>query len=336
MAEKTTKSYDFLFSVAPMMDWTDRHCRVFHRLLTRRARLYTEMLTSSAIIHGDRSRLLGFDASEHSLALQLGGSDPVDLATSARIGEDLGYDEINLNVGCPSDRVKDGRFGACLMAEPDLVASCVDAMKRAVTIPVTVKCRIGIDEQDPEVSLDALARGVIAAGADVLIVHARKAWLNGLSPKENRDIPPLDYDRVYRLKTALPHVPIIINGGITSLEEASAHLDHVDGVMLGRAAYQEPWRLLNVDPKLFGESAPHATMKDALEAVIPYIERELSRGTRLHAITRHFVGAFHAVPGARAFRRHLAEQGVKPNAGVNVLREAIALVNERAAAAIAA
>ena len=327
---------DWKFSVAPMMDWTDRHCRVFHRLLTRRARLYTEMLTTGAIIHGDRMRLLGFDASEHPLALQLGGSDPVDLATAAKIGEGFGYDEINLNVGCPSDRVKDGRFGACLMAEPELVASCVDAMKRAVTIPVTVKCRIGIDDQDPEVSLDALARGVIAAGADVLIVHARKAWLNGLSPKENRDIPPLDYDRVYRLKAALPQVPVIINGGIGSLEEASAHLDHVDGVMLGRAAYQEPWRLLNVDPKLFGESAPHATMKDAFEAMVPYIERELARGTRLHAITRHFVGAFHAVPGARAFRRHLAERGVKPGAGVNVLREAIALVDERAAAAIAA
>jgi len=205
-----------------------------------------------------------------------------------------------------------------------------------VRVPVTVKCRIGIDDQDPEASLDALARGVIAAGADVLIVHARKAWLNGLSPKENRDIPPLDYDRVYRLKAALLQVPIIINGGIGSLEEVRAHLDHVDGVMLGRAAYQEPWRLLNVDPKLFGESAPHATMKDAFEAMVPYIERELARGTRLHAITRHFVGAFHAVPGARAFRRHLAEQGVKPGAGVNVLREAIALVDERAAAAIAA
>ncbi len=319
-----------------MMDWTDRHCRVFHRLLSRRARLYTEMLTTGAILHGDRARLLGFDASEHPLALQLGGSDPAALATSAKIGEDFGYDEINLNVGCPSDRVKDGRFGACLMAEPELVASCVDAMKRAVKIPITVKCRIGIDDQDPEVSLDALARGVIAAGADVLIVHARKAWLNGLSPKENRDIPPLDYDRVYRLKAALPHVPVIINGGIATIEEARAHLDHVDGVMLGRAAYQEPWRLLNVDPLLFGQGAPHATMKDAFEAMMPYIERELARGTRLHAITRHFVGAFHAVPGARAFRRHLAEQGVKPNAGVGVLREAIALVDDRAAAAIAA
>jgi len=319
-----------------MMDWTDRHCRVFHRHLSRRVRLYTEMLTTGAILHGDRQRLLGFDPSEHPVALQLGGSDPADLATAAKVGEGFGYDEINLNVGCPSDRVKDGRFGACLMAEPDLVASCVDAMKRAVKIPVTVKCRIGIDEQDPEVSLDRLARGVVAAGADVLIVHARKAWLNGLSPKENRDIPPLDYDRVYRLKAALPQVPVIINGGIATLEEAKAHLAHVDGVMLGRAAYQEPWRLLNVDPMLFGESAPHATMKDAFEAMAPYIERELACGTRLHAITRHFVGAFHAVPGARAFRRHLAEQGVKPGAGVNVLREAIALVNERAAAAIAA
>jgi tRNA-dihydrouridine synthase A len=319
-----------------MMDWTDRHCRVFHRLLSRRARLYTEMLTTGAIIRGDRARLLGFDASEHPLALQLGGSDAADLATSAKIGEDFGYDEINLNVGCPSDRVKDGRFGACLMAEPELVAASVDAMKRAVKIPVTVKCRIGIDDQDPEISLDRLARGVIAAGADVLIVHARKAWLDGLSPKENRDIPPLDYDRVYRLKAALPHVPVVINGGIASLEEAGAHLAHVDGVMLGRAAYQEPWRLLNVDPLLFGETAPHASMKDAFEAMMPYIERELSRGTRLHAITRHFVGAFHAVPGARAFRRHLAEQGVRTGAGVNVLRDAISLVQERAAAAIAA
>ena len=324
------------FCVAPMMDWTDRHCRVFHRLLSRRARLYTEMLTTGAIVHGDRARLLGFDQSEHPVALQLGGSDPEELATSTKIGEDFGYDEINLNVGCPSDRVRDGRFGACLMAEPKLVATCVDTMKRAVKIPVTVKCRIGIDDQDPEISLDELARGVIAAGADALIVHARKAWLSGLSPRENRDIPPLDYDRVYRLKAALPQAPIIINGGIASLDQAGAHLSHVDGVMLGRAAYQDPWRLLDVDPLLFGEAAPNASMKDAFEAMLPYIERELSRGTRLHAITRHFVGAFHAVPGARAFRRHLAEHGVKPGAGVSLLRQAIALVEERGAAAIAA
>jgi tRNA-dihydrouridine synthase A len=319
-----------------MMDWTDRHCRVFHRLLTRRARLYTEMLTTGAIIHGDRKRLLGFDASEHPVALQLGGSDARDLATSAKIGEDFGYDEINLNVGCPSDRVKDGRFGACLMAEPELVAAGVAAMKRAVNIPVTVKCRIGIDDQDPEVALDALARGVVAAGADALIVHARKAWLSGLSPRENRDVPPLDYDRVYRLKSALPDLPIIINGGIGSLAEARAHLARVDGVMLGRAAYREPWQLLAADPELFGEAARHATMKEVLAAMTPYIERELAQGTRLHSITRHFVGAFHAVPGARAFRRHLAEHGVKADAGIAVLREAIALVEDRKPAAIAA
>jgi tRNA-dihydrouridine synthase A len=313
-----------------MMDWTDRHCRVFHRLMTRRARLYTEMLTSGAILHGDRQRLLAFDESEHPVALQLGGSDPRDLATSAKIGEDFGYDEINLNVGCPSDRVKEGRFGACLMAEPKLVATCVAAMKQAVTIPVTVKCRIGIDDQDPELALDTLARAVVAAGADALIVHARKAWLNGLSPKENRDIPPLDYDRVYRLKAAMPDVPVIINGGIGSLEEAKQHLAHVDGVMLGRAAYQEPWRLTSVDGELFGEAAPFATMKDVFEAMMPYIERELRSGTRLHSITRHFVGAFHGVPGARAFRRHLAEHGAKAGAGVDVLKAAIALVGDRA------
>ncbi|WP_298253418.1 tRNA dihydrouridine(20/20a) synthase DusA [Bradyrhizobium sp.] len=324
------------FSVAPMMDWTDRHCRMFHRLMTRRGRLYTEMLTSGAILHGDRRRLLAFDAGEHPVALQLGGSNPRDLAASAKIGEDLGYDEINLNVGCPSDRVKEGRFGACLMAEPDLVASCVAAMKAAVAIPVTVKCRIGIDDQDPETALDTLARAVVAAGADVLIVHARKAWLSGLSPKENREIPPLDYDSVYRLKAAMPHVPVIINGGVRSLDEAKQHLLHVDGVMLGRAAYQEPWRLLGVDRELFGEPSPHATMKDVFEAMMPYIARELAAATRLHAITRHFVGAFHGVPGARAFRRHLAEHGVKAGAGVDVLRDAIALVGDRAPAAIAA
>ena len=319
-----------------MMDWTDRHCRVFHRLMSRRARLYTEMLTTGAILHGDRNRLLGFDASEHPVALQLGGSAPADLATAARIGEDFGYDEINLNVGCPSDRVKDGRFGACLMAEPLLVADCVKAMKRAVSVPVTVKSRIGIDNQDPEFALDELARGVMDAGADALIVHARKAWLNGLSPKENRDIPPLDYQRVYRLKAARPDVAIIINGGIGSLAEAKQHLGFVDGVMLGRAAYQEPWRLLAADPELFGEPAPHATMKDVFAAMLPYIEAELARGTRLHSITRHFVGAFHGLPGARAFRRHLAENAVKSGAGIGALRDAIALVEDSAVTPIAA
>jgi tRNA-dihydrouridine synthase A len=315
-----------------MMDWTDRHCRVFHRLMSRRARLYTEMLTTGAIIHGDRKRLLGFDPSEHPVALQLGGSDPEALATAARIGEDFGYDEINLNVGCPSDRVKDGRFGACLMAEPELVADGVAAMKGAVKIPVTVKCRIGIDDQDPEVALDVLARGVVTAGSDALIVHARKAWLNGLSPKENRDIPPLDYDRVYRLKATLPNVPIIINGGIASLEEAKAHLRFVDGVMLGRAAYQEPWRLLKVDSDIFGEAEKLRTMQEIFESMMPYIEQELAQGTRLHAITRHFVGAFFGVPGARAFRRHLAENGTRPTACARVLKDAIDKIGEAQAA----
>ncbi|RJF70224.1 tRNA dihydrouridine(20/20a) synthase DusA [Rhodopseudomonas palustris] len=321
-----------IFAVAPMMDWTDRYCRQFHRTLTRRALLYTEMLTTGAIIHGDRQRLLGFDPSEHPVALQLGGSDPADLAIAARIGEDFGYDEINLNVGCPSDRVKNGRFGACLMAEPALVADCVAAMKAAVKVPVTVKCRIGIDDQDPELALDTLARAVVAAGVDALIVHARKAWLNGLSPKENRDIPPLDYDRVYRLKQALPTVPIIINGGIANIAAAKQHLQHVDGVMLGRAAYQEPWRLLDVDPELFGEAAPHASMKHALEALLPFIERQLAQGVRLHAITRHIIGAYQGVPGARAFRRYLSEFGVKPDADASVLIKAMVAVEERAPA----
>jgi tRNA-dihydrouridine synthase A len=309
-----------------MMEWTDRHCRFFHRLLTRRAVLYTEMITTGAVIRGDRARLLGFDAFEHPVALQLGGSDPKALAESAKIGEGFGYREINLNVGCPSDRVQEGRFGACLMAEPDLVGACVAAMKAAVKLPVTVKCRIGIDDQDPEQSLDAFTQTVRAAGVDALIVHARKAWLDGLSPRENRDIPPLDYDRVYRLKRANPHLEIIINGGIGSIEDAQAHLAHVDGVMMGRAAYQEPYRLLAVDPKLFGESAPDASMKAAVEAYLPYVEGELAKGTRLHAITRHMLGLFRAVPGARAFRRHLSTHAVKADAGIGVLRDALALV----------
>ena len=319
-----------------MMDWTDRHCRVFHRQMSRHALLYTEMLTSGAAIHGDRARLLGFSDCEHPVALQLGGSDPRDLATAAAIGAEFGYDEINLNVGCPSDRVQDGRFGACLMAEPALVADCIAAMKQAVRVPVTVKCRIGIDDQDPELALDTLAHAVVAAGADALIVHARKAWLKGLSPRENRDIPPLDYDRVYRLKAALPHVPVIINGGIGSIAEARGHLAHVDGVMLGRAAYQEPWRLLAVDPELFGAPAAHRGMKDVFEALMPYIASQLEAGVRLHAMTRHFVGAFFGVRGARAFRRHLSVDGVRPGAGLEVLRQAMALVEDDANAEIAA
>ena len=309
-----------------MMEWTDRHCRFFHRLLTRRALLYTEMITTGAVLRGNRARLLAFDPAEHPVAVQLGGSDPRALAECARICADLGYDEINLNVGCPSDRVQEGRFGACLMAEPQLVGECVAAMKAAVSVPVTVKCRIGIDQQDPEESLDTLTRIVAAAGVDALIVHARKAWLDGLSPRENRDIPPLDYDRVYRLKRAWPKLHISINGGIASVEDAAKHLEHVDGVMMGRAAYQEPWRLLQVDPLIYGASAPFESGKAAIEAFIPYVERELAQGTRLHAMTRHVLGLFHGVPGARAFRRHIATHAVKPGAGAEVLREAIGLV----------
>ncbi|HEU5018557.1 MAG TPA: tRNA dihydrouridine(20/20a) synthase DusA [Pseudolabrys sp.] len=314
------------FSIAPMMDWTDRHCRFFHRLLTRRTLLYTEMLTTGAVLHGDRDRLLGFDPAEHPVALQLGGCDPRALAQSAGIGEDFGYDEINLNVGCPSDRVQEGRFGACLMAEPQLVAEGVAAMKSAVLVPVTVKCRIGIDEQDPEEALFAFTQAVKAAGADALIVHARKAWLKGLSPKENREVPPLDYALVHRLKRAHPDFEIVLNGGIVSVEQAQEHLAHVDGVMMGRAAYQEPWRLIAADPAFFGEPAPFDSPHEAGFALIPYIERELAKGVRLSAITRHVLGLFRAVPGARAFRRHLATEAVKPGADFAVMADALALV----------
>src|SRR5271166_1011582 len=240
--EKSQKTAQWRFSVAPMMEWTDRHCRFFHRLLTRRALLYTEMLTTGAVLHGDRARLLRFDPAEHPAALQLGGSEPRALAACARIGVDAGFDEINLNAGCPSDRVQEGRFGACLMTEPELVGDCVAAMKAAVPVPVTVKCRIGVDDQDPEEALGRFAQAVEPAGADVLVVHARKAWLKGLSPKENREVPPLDYARVYRLKASHPRLTVVLNGGVTSVEQAIAHLDRVDGVMMGRAAYQEPWR----------------------------------------------------------------------------------------------
>ena len=314
------------FAVAPMMEWTDRNCRFFHRLLTRRALIYTEMLTTAAILRGDRARLLAFDAFEHPVALQLGGSDPAALAQCARIGQDFGYDEINLNVGCPSDRVQEGRFGACLMTEPALVADGVAAMKAAVKIPVTVKCRLGVDDQNPEQALFAFAAAVKAAGADALIVHARKAWLKGLSPRENREVPPLDYAIVHRLKAAHPDLEIVLNGGIATLEQAQAQLAHVDGVMMGRAAYQEPWRLMEVDPLLFGEAVAFASPKSAALALVPYIERELAKGARLHGITRHVLGLFRSVPGARAFRRHLATEAVKPGAGASVMADALAQV----------
>jgi tRNA-dihydrouridine synthase A len=312
-----------------MMEWTDRHCRFFHRLLTRRALLYTEMLTTGAVQRGDRARLLAFDPAEHPVALQVGGCDPAQLAQVAQIGQDFGYREINLNVGCPSDRVQEGRFGACLMAEPGLVAEGVAAMKAAVKIPVTVKCRIGIDEQDPEQSLFGFTEVVKAAGTDALIVHARKAWLKGLSPRENRDVPPLDYPLVHRLKASHPDLAIVLNGGIASLEQAQAELGALDGIMMGRAAYQEPWRLLAVDPLLFGEPAPFASAREAALALIPYIESELAKGVRLHSITRHVLGLFRAVPGARAFRRHLATEAVKPGAGAAVMADALAQVLDR-------
>ena len=316
-----------------MMDWTDRWCRLFHRMLTRRALLYTEMVTTGAVIHGERERLLGFSSLEHPLAVQLGGSKPADLALAARICADMGYDEVNLNVGCPSDRVQEGRFGACLMAEPGLVGECVSAMKAAVAIPVTVKCRIGIDEQEPRESLAALTAAVIAAGVDGLTVHARKAWLKGLSPKENRDVPPLDYDLVYRLKAAHPHLPVAINGGIGGTEAWQTHLAHVDGVMIGREAYHNPEILLSVDPLLHGEAAPVADGFEAIEAMAPHIEKALAGGTRLSAITRHMLGLFPGRPGARLFRRHLAEHAVRPGAGLQVLLDAAAHVRRAVRAA---
>ena len=308
------------------MDWTDRHCRSFHRTLTRRARLYTEMVTTAAVLHGDRERLLGFDPGEQPLALQLGGSEPADLALAARIGEDLGYSEINLNVGCPSDRVQSGRFGACLMREPALVAQSMAAIGKAVRIPATVKCRLGVDDQDPEESLFRLVDLCAAAGVRTFIVHARKAWLKGLSPKENRDIPPLDYDLVYRLKVERPDLTIVINGGVADLDEALAHLTRVDGVMLGRAAYHEPGLLGGVDRRLFAdgeEVGAHA----AVERYRPYVRAQLSRGVGLAAMTRPMLGLFHGRPGARTWRRILTVESIQPGAGVEVIDRALAAVD---------
>jgi len=310
-----------------MIDWTDRHCRFFHRQLTQRALLYTEMVVADAVIHGDRQRLLGFNDGEHPVALQLGGSDPAKLAQAARIGADFGYDEINLNVGCPSDRVQSGTFGACLMKTPDVVAACVEAMRAAVTMPVTVKCRIGVDDQDPEPALDALADGVFAAGADALWVHARKAWLQGLSPKENRDIPPLDYDRVRRLKARLPNHFIGINGGLQTLDEAEALLPDLDGVMLGRAAYQTPDLLGEVDSRIYGE-APNPVDYPALFAAMgEYADRHIAEGGRLSHVARHMVGLFHGLPGARRYRQILSTDANKPGAGSEVLQRALSEVD---------
>lgn len=311
-----------------MMEWTDRHCRAFHRIMTKRTRLYTEMVTAAAVINGDRDRLLGFSDAEHPVALQVGGSNPSDLAEASRIGAGKGYAEINLNVGCPSDRVQSGRFGACLMREPDLVLRCVEAMKAAVDVPVTVKCRIGVDDQVPADVLPDFAMRMHAAGADALIVHARMAWLEGLSPKQNRDVPPLDYPLVYSVKQRFPSWPISINGGVTSLQAALAHLQHVDGVMMGRAAYHEPYVLARVDNELFGGQSPVLSRHQVIDQYLPYMEHQLSKGVRLNAMARHIVGLFHGMPGARAFRRHLSEHMHNPGAGTDVVLAATTQVSD--------
>ena len=316
-------SLGYCISVAPMMDWTDRHCRFFHRLLSRRIRLYTEMITAAAILHGKAERLLAYSPEEHPLALQLGGSDPAHLAACAKVGERFGYDEINLNVGCPSDRVQEGRFGACLMAEPELVARCVSAMRDAVDVPVTVKTRIGIDDKDSYEELARFTALVAAAGCQVLILHARKAWLKGLSPKENREVPPLRYDMASRLKADYPDLRVVLNGGVKDLDQAEIHLREFDAVMLGRAAYENPMQLAQVDGRFHAETGRVPTRHEIVERMKPYIEEELARGTRLHSITRHILGIFQGVRGGRAWRRHLSEHASAPGAGMEVLEGAL-------------
>lgn len=309
--------------MAPMLDWTDRHCRYFLRLISRQVLLYTEMVTTGAILHGDRSRLLDFDPSEHPLAIQLGGSEPPALAECARIAEDWGYDEINLNVGCPSDRVQRGRFGACLMAEPELVAECVAAMGQAVSLPVTVKTRIGVDDRDSWDELAYFIRTVADAGCQTFIIHARKAWLSGLSPKENREVPPLRYDVAARVKAEFPDLEILLNGGIQTLDEAESHLRIFDGVMIGRAAYHNPYLLAEADARLFGAREPSLTRQEIIAAMLPYIQQGLERGHRLHAYTRHLLGLFHGQPGGRIWRRRLGEAATRPGAGVEALLQAL-------------
>ncbi len=319
--------------VAPMMDWTDRHCRHFHRLLSPHARLYTEMVNAHAVRHGDRERLLGFDASEHPVALQLGGSDPELLAQAARIGQDWGYDEINLNCGCPSDRVQAGRFGACLMREPSLVADCVAAMHAVVSIPVTVKCRIGVDEQDDDAGLQQFIDVVHRAGCSVFIVHARKAWLKGLSPKENRDVPPLNYPRVHRLRQEFPGLTLVMNGGLTTVAASIEQVAMLDGVMLGRAAYHEPWILAELEQALF---APESTLPDRfamLDRMRDYTEARLAKGDSLAQITRHVLGLYQGLPGARKFRRVLSEQAHRKGSGWEVVETALQSMKEFALAA---
>ncbi|WP_415717126.1 tRNA dihydrouridine(20/20a) synthase DusA [Roseibium sp.] len=322
---KTSKSK--VFATAPMMEWTDRHCRAFHRQLTRNALLYTEMVTTGAVIHGDRNHLIGFSDIEHPVACQLGGSDPKEMAEAARIVSEFGYDEVNINVGCPSDRVQSGRFGACLMEEPELVAACVAAMKDAVDISVTVKCRIGVDDQDPEEALDRMADATFAAGSDALWVHARKAWLQGLSPKENRDIPPLDYDRVMRLKQRLPDQFIGLNGGLQTLDQAEPYLQQLDGLMFGRAAYHTPQILGEVDRRLYGADADDVSPWAAVKLHMSYLDDQLSKGVKLARMTRHMLGLFHGRPGARSWRRILTVEAIRPGAGLEVVEKALAAVS---------
>lgn len=324
------------FSVAPMLDWTDRHERFFLRQISQHALLYTEMVTTGAIIYGDQDRHLAFNEAEHPLALQLGGSDPEQLAQCSQIAENYGYDEINLNVGCPSDRVQSGRFGACLMAEPKVVADCVSAMKSAVSLPITVKHRIGVDDRDSWDELCEFVETVAEAGCEAFIVHARKAWLKGLSPKENREIPPLDYQAVYQLKARYPQLEIIINGGISNLDQAALHLKHVDGVMMGREVYHNPYILADVDRRFFQDLHPEPSRLQIVQQLIPYIERQLAQGNRLHNMTRHITGLYHGRPGARAWRRHLSEQGVRKDAGVEVVLAAIAHVEDRKVSQVSA
>ncbi len=323
---------DYRFSVAPMMDWTDRHCRAFHRTLSKKALLWTEMVTADAVLHGPRERLIGFSPQEHPLVLQLGGSDPAKLAEAARIAEGFGFDEVNLNCGCPSDRVQSGAFGACLMAEPNLVAECVASMRGAVSIPVSVKNRIAIDDLPARETLFTFIDKVSAAGCSVFTVHARAAWLKGLSPKENREVPPLDYSLVADLKRARPDLTVILNGGITTLDQCAEHLATFDGVMLGRAAYQTPGLLGDVDARLFGEGRP-VTAGEAVRSYEPYIAGRLAEGTSLHAMTRHMLGLFAGQPGARQWRRILSEQAVRKGAGLEVLQAALAVVEENLPAA---
>lgn len=326
---KTSVTDAALLSVAPMMDWTDRHCRVFHRLMSRRALLYTEMVTAPAIIHGDRPRLLDFDAAEHPLALQIGGSDPAELAQATRIAGDWGYDEINLNVGCPSDRVQSGCFGAVLMKTPDLVADCVARMIEVSPVEVTVKCRIGVDDQIPEDVLPAFLARMRAAGIRRIAIHARKAWLQGLSPKENRDIPPLDYPLVHRMKQEFPDLHLSVNGGVGSLDQVRDHLQAMDGVMVGRAAYHQPWDILGRADALWGDAPPFDTPDQVAHAVRPYIARHLAAGGRLHQITRHMLGLFHGLPGARGWKRTLSEGASK--GGIEVYDAALRQVTQLAA-----